>query len=308
MKRRLSWVVFCFLTIPVAATASEGRSRLPVGSLAIANGLSVSLSLVGRLTGTGNTLFTTSIDVTNSTAGATQVDFYLDGIDIATQKPLVLNGSIDASGVLVAQGVGAMRGRQNAHFDDFIDALVKANLLPASIEPDGFIGSVLFVFNGFSKRGQGTVTARFSNAFGGGTVGVSLKGHEISTNEPKSLVAVMRETRGTTGAQTYANLFINNTGLTPTGAPGDTVTVQITAYANSSGQPIGNPITVQNIGPGQTVSVTSLLQALGVAAPEDTVIIYATVTSGTSAIEGLVSQVDAVTKDGSAFEMSRADF
>ena len=39
-----------------------------------------------------------------------------------------------------------------------------------------------------------------------------------------------------------------------------------------------------------------------------TLLICASVTSGNSAIQGLVSQVDAVTKDGSAFEMSRADF
>ncbi len=309
MRRRLSLIVFssCMI-IPLTGAAFTGRSSLPRQSLANAKGLSVSVSLVGRLIGAGNTLFITSVDVTNTTAGATQVDFYLDGVDMTTQEPLALNGSIDGSGAVVAQGVGAMRGRQNAHFDDFIDVLVKANRLPASIEPDGFIGSVLFVFNGFTKRGQGTATARFSNTFGGGMVGVSLRGHEISTNEPQSLVAVMRDTRGGSGSQTYANLFINNTGLTPNGGAGGTITVQITAYANSSGLPIGKTITIDNLGPGQTASISNLLQALGVAAPEDTVVVYATVTSGTSAIEGLVSQVDAVTKDGAAFEMSRADF
>ena len=152
------------------------------------------------------------------------------------------------------------------------------------------------------------MTARFSNAFGGGTIGVSLKGHEISTNEPMSLVAAVRDTRGGSGAQLYPNVFINNTGLTATGASGGTITVQITAYANSSGQPVGTPITLQNIGPGQTASVGLVLQALGVPAGENTILIYATVISGNSAIEGLISQVDAVTKDGSAFEMSRADF
>jgi hypothetical protein len=296
------------MAIAFAASASERRSNLPRQGLATANGLGVSLSLVGRLVGGGNTLFTTSIDVTNSTTAPAQVDFYLDGMDLTLQNVVTVNGSIDGSGGLVAQGAGAMRGRQNAHFEDFIDSLVQANLLPASIEPYGFVGSVLFVFNGFSKRGQGTATARFSNAFGGGTIGVSLKGHELTTNEPMSLVAAVRDSRGATGAQLYPNLFINNTGLTPTGALGGAITVQVTGYANSSGLVIGTPITIQNLGPGQTATVGNVLQALAVTGTEDTVIIYVTVVSGTSAIEGLVSQVDAVTKDGSAFEMSRADF
>jgi hypothetical protein len=308
MERKSCRIVFlCFMAIPFAASASERRlNPLPQG-LAQANGLGVSLSLVGRLVGGGNTLFTTAIDVTNSTTTPTQVDFYLDGMDLTLQNVITVNGSIDASGALVAQGVGAMRSRQNAHFDDFIDSLVKANLLPAYIEPNGFIGSVLFVFNGFSKSGQGAATARFANAFGGGTIGVSLKGHELTASEPLSLVAAVRDSRGGPGAQLYPNVFINNTGLTPAGAIGGAITVQVTAYANSSGLAIGTPITLQ-IGPGQTASVNSVLQALGVPSGENTILIYATVVSGTSAIEGLVSQVDAVTKDGSAFEMSRADF
>lgn len=311
MQQRTRWIVllsFITVTVPLTASPSRARAGLPIQALAKASGLGVNLPLVGRLIGGGNVLYITAIDVTNSTTGATQVDFNLDGIDIAQQTPIVLNGSIDASGALVAQGAGTMRARQNAHFDDFIDSLVKANMLPASIETDGFVGSVLFIFNGFTKRGQGTASARFSNDFGGGTIGVSLKGHEITTNEPRSLVVPVRDTRGKPGPQLYSNVFINNIGLTPTGGPGDTITVQIIAYANSTGQPVGNPITIQNLGPGQTATVGNILQVLGVTATEDTLLIYASVTSGNSAIEGLVSQVDAVTKDGSAFEMSRADF
>ena len=308
MGRKSYWIVFlCFMAISFAASAAERRSSLPSEGLAQADGLGVSLSLVGRLVGGGNTLFTTAIDVTNSTTAPTQVDFYLDGMDLTLQNIVAVRGSIDASGALVAQGAGAMRGRQSAHFDDFIDSLVQAHLLDASIEPGGFIGSALFVFNGFAKIGQGTATARFANAFGGGTIGVSLKGHELSASEPMSLVAAVRDSRGGTGPQLYPNMFINNTGLTPAGTLGSAVTVQLTAYANSSGLAIGTPLTLQ-IGPGQTASVSGALQALGVPSGENTILIYATVVSGTSAIEGLVSQVDAVTKDGSAFEMSRADF
>ena len=58
------------------------------------------------------------------------------------------------------------------------------------------------------------------------------------------------------------------------------------------------------------MTVGHIFQALGVtpSTTENSVIIFATVTSGNAAIEGLISQVDPVTKDGSAFEMTRADF
>jgi len=63
------------------------------------------------------------------------------------------------------------------------------------------------------------------------------------------------------------------------------------------------------IASGQTASVGQVLNALQVLpGTDDTILIYATVTSGNAAIQGLVSQVDNVTKDGSAFEMVRADF
>lgn len=296
----------CVTTLVVAfSTVIEAAPR-HIRTLANAAGAGINVPLVGRLTGGGNTLYVTALDVTNGTAGNTQVDFYLDGTSGAVT--VALNGSIDSSGALVAQGAGTMRARQNVHYDDFVDSLVQANLLPAAVETNGFIGSVLFIFNGFSKSGQGTVTARFYNAFGGGTVGVSLKGREITVNEPRSLLAAVRDSRGKPGPQLYSNVFINNVGITAAGTSGDPVTVQITAYANSSGQAVGNPITIQNLNPGQTTTVGNILQALGVPPTEDTVLIYATVISGSSLIEGLVSQIDTVTKDGSAFEMSRADF
>lgn len=307
MKKELSSMLS--LSVLLMTVAGGQAIARPTRAQAAAFGVGVNVPLVGRLIGGGNVLFTTAIDVSNNTTGPTQVDFFLDGVNVAKQAPVVLTGSISSLGAPVPQGTGGqMRGRSNAHWDDFVGALVAAGMIPQNFLNDGFVGSVLFIFNGFTKRGQGMATARFSNDFGGGTIGVSLKGHEITTNEPLSLVATVRDTRGKPGPQLYSNVFINNIGLTPTGAPGDTITVQISAYANSSGQPVGNPITIQNIGPGQTATAGNILQTLGVPPTEDTVLIYATVTSGSAAIAGLVSQVDATTKDGSAFEMSRADF
>ncbi len=275
-----------------------------------ADGLSINLPLVGRVTGAGGVLFATSVDVTNNGSSTVAVDFYFDGKDVANGQTVSIDGTIGNFGI-VPRGQGAMSATANAHFDDFIDALVRANMLGSAVRDDGIQGSLLLVFNGYTKRGQGAVTARFYNAFGGGNVGVAIRGHEIAANEPQKLVVTIRDTTGTTqSGQVYPNLFINNTGLTPSGASANgPVTVAVSAVSTKNGQAAGNLITL-TIDSGQTATVGHVFQALGITPAVDTttLIVYATVTSGNAAIEGLVSQVDTVTKDGSAFEMSRADF
>jgi hypothetical protein len=121
----------------------------------------------------------------------------------------------------------------------------------------------------------------------------------------------VRDTTALSGAGLiYPNLFINHTGLAPDGtaATGD-INVQVSAVSAATGQPVGTPINM-TIASGLTATVGRVFQALGITPSADTttLLVYATVTSGSAAIEGLVSQVDTVTKDGSAFEMGRADF
>jgi hypothetical protein len=267
-----------------------------------ASGLGINVPVVGRLTGGGNTLFYTSIDITNQMKSAAQVDWYFDGTDSGTGAAIVLTGSISQSG-LVAHGSGTMRAQSNVHFDDFVESLTQAGLISTATRDRGVLGSLLVVFNGASKRGQASVTARFLNAYGAGMVGVALRGREITGDEPQSLVAVVRHS-----AQTYPNVFINNTGLAPNGVDaGGTVIVRVSAVSNTTGLEVGVPVTL-TIPAGQTAGVGSVLNALQVpAGSDDTILVYATVTSGNAAIQGVVSQVDAVTRDGSAFDMSRAD-
>jgi len=291
-------VIFCTLIAPVFATD------------AVASGLTVNVPVVGRVTGGGGVLFATAVDVTNNGNASVPVDFYFDGKDATNGQTVSIAGTIGNFGV-VPRGAGAMSPLSNQHFDDFIDSLVQSGMLASSFETDGIQGSLLLVFNGYTKRGQGSATARFYNAFGGGNVGVSLKGHEIAASEPQKLVVTVRDTTASaaTGA-IYPNLFINHTGLAPDGTPatGD-IGVQISAVAATTGQPVGTPITL-SIASGQTATVGRVFQALGVtpSSTTTTLLVYATVTSGNAAIEGLVSQVDSITKDGSAFEMGRADF
>jgi hypothetical protein len=276
-------------------------------SAAPATGMTINNPLVARLIGSGPTLYITTMDIQNNWTVATQVDWYLRGTDLATSVAVAANGSISSTGTLVAQGAGGtMRARSNAHFEDFVDSAVKAGFLPASIETDGFIGSVFLIFNGFTRPGQGSSAARFYSSFGGGTIGQALKGHEITVAEPQKIVGFARDTRGEAGAQLYSNIFVNNVGIAPGGGAGGAVTVHIEAFANSTGTSVGTPIDTV-LAPGQTVSVSSVLTSLKVPAGEDTVLVYVTVTSGTSAIAGVFATVDNVTRDGSTADMSAVD-
>lgn len=282
---------------------------LPRPAMGQAKGLGVNLPVVGRFVGGGNVLFVTAVDVSNNSPNPTQVDFYLDGKTMVSGAPVELRGSIGASGTLGAQGTGGlMRGRSVAHFDDFIDALVQARLLPATVRTEGFLGSLLLVFDGQPAGGLGSATARFYNRLGDGFVSAALKGREILTREPQSLVAIVQDTRGTsTGSpQTYPNMFLNNTGLMADGkGQAGPVNLEISAIANSTGQPIGTPIVIADLAPGQTASISQVLNELKIPpGSEPTILVFARVISGNAAIHGLISQVDVVTRDGAVFEMS----
>ena len=310
MRLRISMIAMALVLLGSSGvSASGGSSPESARAAAVASGLGLNLPLVARLVGAGSTLYITTVDVQNNAVGSTQVDWYLNGVNLRTSASIAVAGSISSTGTLVAQGSGGtMRGRSNAHFEDLIDSFSQAGFLPSSIKDDGFIGSLFFVFNGFQKKGQGTATARFFSSSGGGTIGQALKAHEITVSEPQKLVGIARDTRGKPGSQLYANIFVNNTGVTPggVGAVGP-VSVQIQAYANSTGQPTGTPLNTA-IGVGQTVGVSDVLAQLKVPSGEDTVLVYVTVTSGTAAIAGVFAEVDAVTRDGSTTDMTRADF
>ena len=285
--------MFKRLTIFVAAVAA-----LPAFAYgAAASGLGISLAAVGKLVGSGDTLFETAVDVTNNTSTAAQIDFYFDGT--SDGAPVAAEGSISSGGTLVAQGTGGtVFGHWNSHFDDFVHSLVAAGFLPSTVETDGVVGSALFVFNGFSKSGQGAVTARFYNAGCGGTVGQAINGREITTTEPTKLLVTARNTVGETGPQLYTNLFVNNLGLTPTGAgTPSAVNVLISAISTRSGAAVGTPLTITGLNPGATAAI-GVFPQLAIPASEDSVILTIEVTSGTSAIDAVAVAIDSTTHDG----------
>jgi hypothetical protein len=271
--------------------------------------VSINVPVVGRLT--GSTLFRTSIDVSNHTAGAARVRFFLDGSEQTTGQIIAADGSIGPNGTIGTVGsMAPLAPRTNVHFDDFVESLAGAGVLPSSVLANGFLGSVMFVVEVPARSGAAAVTARIYNDLAGGTVGLAIKGREITIQEAQALVAVVSDTRGSGGPQIYPNLFINNMGITANGfGTAGAVSVEISAVSARTGQSVGTPIRIEDLGPGQTAAVNQVLNALQISASsEPAVIVFARVLSGTSAIQGVISQVDVITRDGAVFDMSRGDF
>lgn len=312
MSRRFARVLAAVLlagaqSLTAAAQEDSSGTRPEAAIQAVASGLGVNLAAVGRLVGSGNTLFKTAVDVTNNTSTAAQIDFYFDGI--SGGSTVIAGGSISSAGTLVAQGTGgAVPGHRNVHFDDFVDALVQSGALPASAELNGVIGSTLFVFNGFSKSGQAAVTARFYNAGCGGTVGQAINGREITTSEPTKLIVTARNTLGEGGPQLYTNLFVNNTGLTPTGSgSASAIDILISAISSRTGLGVGTTLTIHALNPGATASI-SVFPQLAIPASEDTVILTIQVISGTAAIDAVAVAIDGATHDGTTTKAVNGSF
>ena len=99
-------------------------------------GFSVDLPVVGRVHGATTTFFT-ALDVTNNTTQPTDVDFMFTPAD----------GSTPRAGVLAS-----LAGFDNAHFDDFLQALSSAGVITPNQAQNTF-GTLLLTFtNPFSLR------------------------------------------------------------------------------------------------------------------------------------------------------------
>jgi hypothetical protein len=310
--------VCLFVLAPAIAVADETpaafRVAIPASELSAAagesepflvpeanapSGLGVLMPVVGRLIGSGNTLFKTSLDVSNFSASPSAVVFRFHGVDVKTSAVLAFTGTF------VNDGGTHERAFSSIHFDDFIDAMVQNSAITPEQESDGILGSMLIVFQGITASGQGAARARFySNQFGG-TIGVAVNGHEVDGTETTALGGAFSDTRTISATpQLYSNIFINNIGHFNAGTgqfdTSDDV-VRLSAFSASNGQPIGTPLTVP-IKSFQTLSTG--LSALGVPAGAGDVVVLAKVTSGLGLLLGVGAEVDDATKDPSGFAMS----
>ena len=104
--KRISAVLM--LGAPLSLAAQSGGAS-EAAAEAVASGLGINVPLVARLIGAGSTLYISSVDVANNSAVAAQVDFYLDGVDIATGTPISHAGSISGSGSIQPALMRALR-------------------------------------------------------------------------------------------------------------------------------------------------------------------------------------------------------
>ena len=85
--RRFLLLLPCVLALLVTAAPARAVPLAPAEpnrATATASGLGVNLPLVARLVGAGPTLYTSSVDVQNNAATATQTDWYFSGVNLRT--------------------------------------------------------------------------------------------------------------------------------------------------------------------------------------------------------------------------------
>lgn len=295
------------------SAASGGAQRAAVTQAANASGVGINLDVVGRLTG-GSTLFRTSVDISNNTNTATEVDVFLDATFSGAADERAF--SITGSGI-VPVGSGTMPDHFVFHSDDLIDDMKGAGLITQAEEDAGILGSLFVIYDSpsvglFDQIGQGSVQARFYSSNFGGTIGVSANGHELTASEPVSLVGIARDTIGEADTpQVTTNFFINNEGyaLNDGTLIHNPVTVRLSGFSNATGNPLPHTLSFP-IGEFQTAVVGNIYATLGAnrATDGDSIIVFFDITAGDSAISGLSSTNDAITKDPSAAQLRPADW
>jgi hypothetical protein len=297
------------------AVSSGARRMAVTPAVTQALGVGINLDVLGRLTGSGNTLFRTSVDIANNTNTATQVDAFFDGAIGGVNTDIAV--SVTAAG-LVAQGAGQLADHAIFHTDDYIDDLKGLGLITQAEEDAGILGSLFVIYNSpssglFDQIGQGSVQARFYSSAFGGTIGVSANGHELTASEPVSLVGIARDTTGEANTPLVTtNFFINNEGFADAGT-GDLivhpVTVRMSGFSNVTGNPLPHTQTV-TIDSYETAVLGNIYATLGAstAVDGDSIVVFFDIISGNSAISGLSSTNDTATKDPSAAQLRPADW
>src|SRR5262249_56500820 len=112
-----------FLLVSAIAAAASAAEVSPSATrdAVVAAGMAVNLPLVARLIGAGPTLYISTVDVSNNTATAAQVDFYFNGVNLRTSVPVAVTGSISSAGAPGAPGAG---GAQRPRVDGPLDGLL----------------------------------------------------------------------------------------------------------------------------------------------------------------------------------------
>ncbi len=320
MKRfRVFPVVTAALALMAAAAASPAETgtslrRLPrvlsrpgmggsvqagqrVGQ-AVADGYSVQLNIVTRVTGAS--FYRTAVDITNNTS--------TDGVTANYQYCFTLNGAYQ--GCTNAAPI-VLHNFDNFHTDDIIDYMGTQGQLPPGAS-DASFGTFFVTFSGLpSNNGwEGTLVGRTYNAADNsdpskGTVAIAYLGSNFFESAQGTLQAIVRDT---IPAPTDAGSLRTNIGVTNTGLyndPGTSLTFAITFYNTDTGQIVGNPLS-HSIKVGEVFQFNDVFTAAQIPTDVTSCIAFIDITSpqGTKpdTIEAYVNVLDGGTNDGAYYE------
>ena len=244
VARSIAAAALCLSAAFASGESAARRESLSSNEIAAAPGAGVLMPVIGRLFGSGNVLFTTTLDVANFTTSPVTVHFTFHGADVKT------GAAISFLDNFANDGGSKIRAFSDVRIDDFIDAMEKKGSITAAQEADGVVGSMVIVFEGVDPNtaagDQIAARARFFSSEFGGTIGVSLNGHLFTGSETTAVAGSFSDTRTIANTpQLYSNIFLSNFGQLSNGqflSSNDTVKIQ--AFSSVTGQPIGTPLTV----------------------------------------------------------------
>ena len=318
MKRLNLWVlssvVLGLAAAPLAAANSKPSTRVVtrkaadaaaprVEAKATAAAYSAQVNIVTRVQGTS--FFRTAIDITNNTN--------TDGVAASVQYCYNLSGTF---GCTAQDGlVINLHPLDNFHTDDMVQYL---GTIPGLLQPGAeaaSFGTLLVTFQNLPSTfgWEGTVTARTYSPYDQsnpslGTVAIAYPGSLFFESANTTLVATIRDTRSapTDAGALRTNLGVTNTDLNGVGP----VNVALSFYDPSTGQAVGNVLTINGLAPGEVRQINNVWAAAGIPGTVQSAIVFADITGPTTGfptIEGYVNILDGGTQDGAYFEMKCAD-
>lgn len=259
--------------------------RFVVRAVEQGGGFSVDLPVVGNVHG-ASTDFFTALDVTNNSPLTTEVEFFFTPAD----------GSAPRAGLL-----GTLNGYDNLHFDDFLQALVSAGMIPPN-QAENVFGSLLLTFTNesFHTGTEATAVARvFSRATPAGTIGLAYRAQPIETDGPHSLSTILSNDDGF-----VSNIGIENLGVDDNGnLVDDPVVVRLSFFDTATGLPTGDQPTL-TLAPGQVMQLNDVFFHFGL--EPSTVLLFVDEISGTGQIRGYAVMKDVTTNAGAFIFMQES--
>jgi FlaG/FlaF family flagellin (archaellin) len=222
---------------------------------------------------------------------------------------------------------------ETQHFDDIVNYFDSQSLLLPGAGL-GSTGTLLVSFGNLPSAigGEATATARVYNRISQvdplrGTVGFDENGSIFFESTLTTLTGTAVDTRsapvctspGNPSGCTYQGSLLTQVGVVNTDlnllGDNNPAYVRITCYNPTTGQPVGNPVTLSSIFAGETRFVSDLWSVAGVPANINNVIVFVdTVDSGghlhpagTPTIEGFLLVQDTISLDTRFNEMRCAD-